>query len=250
MLNLTPQGQSLVSELAATYGVSADAVATVMQAVIRGNGRAAQFSHPDFGGHCQWMSGGMVMAGSMNDHALKSKIDALCSAIAARLHAAPDDAESASLYIPDASRSVGHWWPFALGSPAAAGSQNKISYALFPDAHRLAVEVKGHVSVYDTRGHSISGLSQQGGDETTLSFITPGGVLHLSDLPLVDGEPRDAAADAGNATAREEAAPVSVTVGSHDDILGTIERLAALKDRGILTAEEFADKKAELLRRL
>jgi predicted Zn-dependent peptidase len=35
-----------------------------------------------------------------------------------------------------------------------------------------------------------------------------------------------------------------------DDILGTIERLAKLRDAGALTEEEFSAKKSELLSRL
>ncbi|MGH1570581.1 SHOCT domain-containing protein [Methylobacterium sp. P31] len=37
---------------------------------------------------------------------------------------------------------------------------------------------------------------------------------------------------------------------SSDDVLATIERLAELHARGVLTDREFSDKKAELLARL
>ena len=45
-------------------------------------------------------------------------------------------------------------------------------------------------------------------------------------------------------TARESTGPPS------HDIPGQIAKLAELRDAGILSEEEFADKKAELLRRL
>ena len=44
--------------------------------------------------------------------------------------------------------------------------------------------------------------------------------------------------------------PPESAPGSADDILGKIERLAALRDRGILSEDEFSAKKGELLARL
>jgi hypothetical protein len=46
----------------------------------------AQFSHPDFGGMSQW-SPGMSMVGDMFNTQLKSKLDALCTDLAAHLDA-------------------------------------------------------------------------------------------------------------------------------------------------------------------
>jgi hypothetical protein len=250
MLNLTQQGQTLVQDFAVRHSISTDAALTVMQALIRGNGRAAQFSHPEFGGHVQWMTGGMVMAGDMNSHDLKAKIDKLCTDMAAMLAAGQSPDGVSALFIPDASRTTGHWWPFTLGSPAAAGSQNKISYALFPEQRRLAVEIKGHVTVYDTGDYQISGLAQQEGDETSLTFISQRGPLTLADLKVV-GEAAETTSSAASATSFSfSTASTGRAVSSSDDVIATIERLAGLKDKGILTPEEFAAKKAELLGRL
>ena len=44
--------------------------------------------------------------------------------------------------------------------------------------------------------------------------------------------------------------PVAVPTGSADAIFARIERLAELRQKGILTEEEFTTKKAELLARL
>ena len=65
-------------------------------------------------------------------------------------------------------------------------------------------------------------------------------------------------AEAGRHEAAEqpEAAPVSPAPAKRaapsegGDAIATIERLADLRDRGILTDEEFAKKKADLLDRL
>jgi membrane protease subunit (stomatin/prohibitin family) len=45
-------------------------------------------------------------------------------------------------------------------------------------------------------------------------------------------------------------APVAVTPMSADEIVATLEKLAGLKAKGILTDDEFSAKKAELLKRL
>ena len=46
------------------------------------------------------------------------------------------------------------------------------------------------------------------------------------------------------------AEPAAVPTGSADEIFARIERLAELRQKGILTEEEFAAKKTELLARL
>lgn len=248
MLNLTPQGQTLVQDLAQRYGVSQDAVATLFQALIRGGGRGAQFTHPELGGRGQWMPDGMVTVGDMNAPALKAKVEGLCTALAAALAQSPQTEDVPGLYIPDAARTTGHWWPFSLGAPSASGSQNHISYAYFSETHRLAVEIKGHVTVYDTQDYQISGLAQQQGDTATLTLITQKGLIPLESLPVVDppGDVPEQPAFTSASVAGDVAPPVSTS----DEVLTTLERLAGLKDRGILTAEEFTAKKAELLSRL
>ena len=48
----------------------------------------------------------------------------------------------------------------------------------------------------------------------------------------------------------QRAPPAAVPTGSADEIFARIERLAELRQKGILTEEEFAAKKTELLARL
>jgi hypothetical protein len=76
----------LVAHLAKLHSVSPEAVQAVLMAHRRGGGRMAQFSHSDFGGMSQW-SPGMSMIGDMFNTQLKSKLDALCTDIAAHLDA-------------------------------------------------------------------------------------------------------------------------------------------------------------------
>jgi hypothetical protein len=76
-------------ELVQRYGVSAEAVVTLLQALLHGHETMAQFDHPDLGGRGQWIPGGMVMVGDMCNHALQALVDGLCPALAALLAAAP-----------------------------------------------------------------------------------------------------------------------------------------------------------------
>src|SRR5271154_5758968 len=79
MRQLSPAGDQAVNDLARRHGFSYDAVATMLDAVVNGNGGMAQFSHPEFGGSGQWMRGGMTMIGDMFNNGLKGRVDALCA---------------------------------------------------------------------------------------------------------------------------------------------------------------------------
>jgi hypothetical protein len=131
------------------------------------------------------------------------------------------------------------WWPKDLGSPSSTGAQNELRYAFFPAARRLAVEVNGTLSLHDTGDLQISGCSQDGGAEG-VRFTTGSGSVALSTLPEV----RPAASEP------EPQAAESARDAGDGDVLDALARLGALRDKGILTEEEFAAKKADLLRRL
>jgi hypothetical protein len=54
-LRLTDKGQQTINELAQRYSVSTDAVMSLLQALVNGNGTMAQFNHQELGGGGQWM---------------------------------------------------------------------------------------------------------------------------------------------------------------------------------------------------
>jgi len=85
MNEMAETDSELVELLAKRHAVSPAAVQVVMTALRNGGGRMAQFSHGDFGGMSQW-SPGMSMVGDMFNTQLKSKLDALCTDIAAHLN--------------------------------------------------------------------------------------------------------------------------------------------------------------------
>jgi hypothetical protein len=175
----------LVDRLAKRHSVSPAAVQVVMKALRNGGGRMAQFSHADFGGMSQW-SPGMSMVGDMFNTQLKSKLDALCTDIAAHL----DTLENAGGSIRTPSDQVsyrsmenrGGWWPSGLGRPGAVGAQNELRYAVFPETRRLVLDDHGNISIYDTGTHRIFGVAQAQSGDQTLSFTSQDGLVRVSDL--------------------------------------------------------------------
>src|SRR5271166_521944 len=272
MQNLTPEGLRIVADVAERHGVSRDAAVALVGALAEGNGRQAQFNHPDLGGMGQWSQGGMIMIGDMFNHGLKARVDALCNELAGLVRSEP------SLAVPAQSQSQGEgggvslfvhgsgatsqWWPEELGAPASTGAQNDMRYAFFPGPRRLAIQQGGGVSVYDTGEHRLSGFSQQQGGDRSLTFTSQFGLVSLADLPIVREQgdrPRQQSPSAPAAPPPTGAAPsaaaVAAPTAAHgapratDDVLTTIERLAELRRKDILTEEEFSAKKAELLAR-
>jgi len=256
-MNLTPQGLQSIEDLARRHYVSTDAVMTLLQAVINGGGTMAQFSHPELGGSGQWMQGGMTMVGDMFNHSLKAKVDNLCTELAGL-------AASQPLFVPPAPPQDSHadvrlfvgnrggqWWPSDLGIPSSTGAQNDVRYAVFPSSRRLAIEVHGQLTVYDTLNHQIGGVGQQQGSDASLTFTSQFGQVRISELPIVSG--LQTSTSPAPPPAMQTSAPESYppqTGQDESDIFGKIERLAELRQKGILTEEEFSGKKAELLGRL
>jgi len=256
MQKLTPEGQNLVNDLANRYNLSTDTVIYMIGAVNNGGGTMAQFSSPELGGSGQWMRGGMTMVGDMFNNGLKNTVDNLCSEISNAL---------VTIQIfpiaPAGTRASNQWWPTNLGTPFSSGAQNNIRYAVFP--HRLAVELNGVVTVYDTLDNNISGVSQQQGGDTSLTFSSQYGTISVSTLPIVSG--------AGNVPPMKNnnfaeptpnnfsnPAPIVQEVPqmnakqteSTSTIIELIEKLGRLHEAGVLSDNEFNTKKTELLNRL
>ncbi|KMO17677.1 SHOCT domain-containing protein [Methylobacterium platani] len=258
--------------IATRHGVGPDAVRHLLEALARGHGRMAQFDHPDLGGMGQWSAGGMTMIGDMFDAGLKARVVALCDELAPLAAESPgsspgsnrsqdlgwtgsDGSESGpwseSWSGSRSESSGGSWWPAGLGQPASSGSQNDTRYAFFPEARRLAIKTAGRVTLHDTGDHRIGGVSQQQGSSRSLSFTSQHGPVRLDELPVVGAPERETDPIAQAAPAMPAAVPPAHPAAAPTgDVLGTIERLAELHRKGVLTEAEFAAKKAELLARL
>lgn len=285
MQPLTPQGLDRINAIAMQYGVSSDAVLTLLQALVNGNGTMAQFNHWELGGGGQWMQGGMTMVGDMFNNSLKAKVDGLCFELSNLLaqqpfQPAPASRQSqnqssgqqqgqggqqqsqgggygnygnnnnapVSLFIPGSS---GNWWPNDLGAPSSSGSQNNVRYAYFPGTRRLAVDINGKVSVYDTLDHQIGGVSQQQGYGASVIFTSQYGTVDVLNLPLISGAGTlQNAVPVQQQAPQQSVAPSATNTAQEADIFAKIEKLDDLKQKGILSENEFATKKAELLSRL
>ncbi len=181
MLQLSSSGQQAIQEVAQRHGFSFDAVLSMLGSVVNGNGSMAQFSHPEFGGSGQWMQGGMTMIGDMFNGYLKGRVDNLCAELARLINNqsglirtgsfqsqtqngstqtninswggdmnAPsgDVGTGNNLFAP--APVVPDWWGPDLRWPNSSGGQNGNRYALFSQAHRLAIETRGKVIIYDS----------------------------------------------------------------------------------------------------
>lgn len=289
---LSSAGQQAVNDLAQRYGFSPEAVLSLLDAVIQGQGSMAQFNHPEFGGSGQWMQGGMLMLSDMFNSALKGRVDGLCNELSALIRNQPDLIRSGSfqsqsqgggggfstqsnyssnqqqqnangpvgavsLFIPDTS---GDWWGPDLRWPTSTGAQNGVRYAYFAQARRLAIEVGGRVTIYDTLDHQIGGFSQQQGYGGSLTFSSQYGLVDVASLPVlsVNGQ-APAPSTPSNPMPPQQSLPTEIPLsqdgqappqGAQSDVIALIERLADLHAKGIISAEEFATKKAELLSRL
>ena len=283
MRQLSPAGQQVINDIAQRHGFSVDATLSMLDSVINGNGNQAQFSHPEFSGSGQWMRGGMTMVSDMFNNYLKGRVDGLCSELSNLVLSQPDlvrsgsfqsqsqggygsgqsqtghgnghpqsggysDASAggfgpSSLFVPPAPGTSDDWWPADLRWPNSTGAQNGVRYAYFAQAQRLAIELNGQVTVYDTLDHQIGGFSQQQSYGGTLSFNSQYGLIDVASLPVISVD--------GMAPCAPMNAPVSLTSPSpSQDVFATIEKLADLHAKGILSDEEFATKKAELLSRV
>ena len=106
--------EAFIDRFSIRHSVSTDAVRTILRALRSGGGTMAQFSHSDFGGMSQWSSG-MTMVGDMFNNSLKSKLDALCTELAAYVAQAPSEWSSRR------DRDEVTWWPSHLESPSRSG---------------------------------------------------------------------------------------------------------------------------------
>lgn len=286
MRQLSSSGQQAINEISRRHGFSVNAVQSMLEAVINGNGSMAQFSHPEFGGSGQWMQGGMTMIGDMFNNYLKGRVDNLCAELARLISNQPglvrtgsfqsqsqngstqvnawgggetpaNQNSSNNLFVP--APVLPDWWGPDLRWPNSSGGQNGMRYAWFSQARRLAIESNGQVIIYDTLDHQIGGVSQQQSGGYSVTFSSQYGYVDLSRLPVVSINgvaqtapmPTSAPAQNYNNAPSYSPSPGSYPVeGMQGDIFTSIEKLATLQSRGILSEQEFASKKAELLSRL
>ena len=184
----SPTEAELLAALAREQGVSEDAVKTVLDALRRGGGTMAQFSHAEFGGMSQWSSG-MTMVGDMFNDSLRAKLGAIAGQLSSYLHDHPAELhrdDSSVSYRSAGTAQTDAWWPGEFGNPSSVGAQNNMRYAVFPQTRRLVIDDHGRVKSYDTGDHQISGVAQAQSTDSTLTFVSQHGVVRVSELSRAD----------------------------------------------------------------
>ena len=199
---MTEMSEAIVAEVAqvaARHGLSEGAGRALYDAVRRGGGGQAQFSHPDLGGMGQWSRGGMTQIGDMNNTDLKAKVGAACQDLSLILAGEGADrqdrgggsqrqvqgADDAIFDMAPMQGGSGNWWPEELGAPASSGAQNDMRYACFPEKRRLAIQRNGKLTVYDTGHYRLTGFSQQQSTTQDLVFSGPDGTVRTDSFRIV-----------------------------------------------------------------
>ena len=225
MRQLSPPASRLINEIAQRHGFSFDAVHEHARVGHQRQRQHGAVQPSEFAGSGQWMRGGMIMVSDMFNNDLKSRIDALCHELSNLIANQPDLIRSGSfqsqsqggqatkrpaaqasyggaasaqqqgsalgpvsLFVPPAPGTSGDWWPRDLRWPNSTGAQNGVRYAYFAQARRLAIEVNGRVTVYDTLDHQIGGFSQQQSVGGSLSFNSQYGLIDVASLPVVSSD--------------------------------------------------------------
>jgi hypothetical protein len=250
MKQLSSSGQQAVNDIAQRHGFSPDAVTSMLESVINGNGSMAQFNHPEFSGSGQWMSGGMTMVSDMFNGQLKGRVDALCSELSRLVASQPDllrsgtfqsqhqggqqqashadsahqDANAsmnapASLFAAAEPGTSSDWWPSDLRWPNSTGAQNGMRYAYFAQARRLAIERNGSVTVYDTQDHQIGGFSQQQSCGGSVTFSSQYGLVDVTRLPVVSVNGEQHSSNAAANTRQFSPAPPSASLAQATSLL-------------------------------
>lgn len=286
MTMLTDDGRRILNDIAGRYGLSSGAVEEMARAVARGGGTMAQFNIPELGGSGQWMLGGMTMVGDMFNNSLKAQVESLCgeinSAMAnATLFNAPQTLSGsawwpAELGQPSSSggQNTCRYAYFPAARRIAVDPGNGAPVILLDT---LDHQIGGFGQQQSAIGDPFAGVSfsSQFG-QFALSSLPP---AMRNDQPMMAAtppkpQPSQTAEPVGLdfTSPAPPAAPVAPTQvspapaaavsqpeapampaapsGDANDVIGIIERLAALHAAGVLSAEEFGQKKAELLARL
>lgn len=264
MKTLSEDGQQKLNDIAGRYNLQPETVESLLKAIIRGNGTMAQFNLAELGGQGQWMSGGMTMVGDMFNSSLRNMVERLCNELAnlvttTVLFEHSDEPANAAPAHEDTRASTGHGffsqpsasWPAIFGTPTSSGSQNNFRYAYFAPVHRLVIEDDGKRTIYDTKHHQITGISQQQGTVKSYRFTSQEGQVDLSALEVVsdpDAPKRSTPEMPYDVVSNNDLS--SGTKNPQDVVIATIEKLNILFEKGQITEEEFRIKKKELLERM
>ena len=213
------------------------------------------------------------MLGDMFNHGLKSRVDALCARTSQESSPINRDCcnraasnRKARAEADNKTKPPAHRWgiqTYLSPIPKRTGGQPTWAYLVqratrtmcdtptSRNSRRLAVKTGGQVWVYDTLNHQIGGFSQQQGSGSSITFSSQFGTVDLCSLPVLSrhGQPVQASSPPGSP---HVSSPITsagnAPIGG--DVFASLERLGELRDKGIVSEEEFNNKKADLLSRV
>jgi hypothetical protein len=282
-----PEAENAIADIAQRHGLSREAVLAMLFALHVGGGTMAQFSIPELGGSGQWMQGGMTMVGgNMFDNALKARVDALCIELAQLLATTsvfpPSTFTSANwwpanLGVPSAAGGQNNVRYAIFPSTRRLAIQiNGVTKVFDTGEHHIggvqqqqqgggygSVSFTSQFGTFDVS--SLAELGTQRVAETPAAAPAPQHqsqyqsdrpapkhqAQYQSDRPAAQHQSQYQSGPAPQFAPQTQAPqPVSGASGDAEAIVAAIESLAGLHQRGILSDEEFAAKKAELLGRL
>jgi Short C-terminal domain len=275
-----PEVENAIADIARRHGLSREAVLAMLFAIHAGGGTMAQFSIPELGGSGQWMQGGMTMVGNMFDNALKARVDALCgelSQLLATTTVFPPSANwwPANLGVPSAAGGQNAVrYAIFPSSRRLAIQINGVTKVFDTGEHHIGgVQQQqqgggyGSVSFTSQLGtFDVSSLTELGTERVTETPASAPSPRHQSQhqsppTPHFAPQPQAPAPqyqsqyqfNPARQFAPQTQSPEPASAPSGEDpsaIVAAIESLAGLHERGILSDEEFAAKKTELLGRL
>jgi hypothetical protein len=284
MKQLTPEGQQIINNIAQRYNFSPDAVFSMLQSVINGNGSMAQFNHPEFGGSGQWMRGGMIMLGDMFNNGLKNSVGGLCQELSNLIASQPGLIQSGSFQSQhqgtqqqsnyggnqQQQNSTGtsgtcqlvctsacrKFWKLVARWPAIPPpvQVRKITCVMpiLPPFGGWQLKQMGMLPFTTHLDHQIGGFSQQQSVGSSITFTSQYGLVDIKTLPVIsiDNVPVQKPDQSQPVPSFQPRPDNTQFTNQEADIFTAIEKLANLKDKGILTDAEYSAKKAELLARL
>ena len=280
---VTPEVENAIADIARRHGLSREAVLAMLWALHVGGGTMAQFSIPELGGSGQWMQGGMTMVGgNMFDNALKARVDALCGELAQLLATTavfPPSANwwPANLGVPSAVGGQNTVRYAIFPSTRRLAIQiNGVTKVFDTGEHHIGgVQQQQQGGGYGSVGFTsqlgtfgVSSLSELGTQRVAetpaaapapqyqspvapqyQSPVAPQYQSQYQSGPAPQFAPMFSGAE-GRHSQTQAPEPASGASGDPAAIVAAIESLAGLHQRGVLSDEEFAAKKAELLGRL
>jgi hypothetical protein len=281
---VTPEAENAITDVAQRHGLSREAVLAMLYAIHLGGGTMAQFSIPELGGSGQWMQGGMTMVGgNMFDNALRARVDALCTELAQLLATTsvfPPSANwwPANLGVPSAAGGQNTARYAIFPSTRRLAIQiNGVTKVFDTGEHRIGgvqqqQQGGGYGSVTFTSQFGtfdVSSLAELGTQRVAETPAAAPAPQHQSQYQSDRPAPKHQAQYQSDRPAAPQyqsqyqsgpapqfaphtlaPEPVSGASGDAEAIVAAIESLAGLHQRGVLSDEEFAAKKAELLGRL